>query len=100
VVGVTPPTYSGSVTRRVIEADEVGWCHNCGTLQLFRDAAWLAVPYVYRNYEPVPCCSVCRESEPWELGVFTQSSVYASCAAAQHVTFWGTDDCDECGLLL
>ncbi len=93
-----PVAYTGRVVKRSIERDEVGWCHNCGTLQLFHDAPWLAVPFVYRDYVRVPCCSVCREAEPWELGVFPQKGAsFVECAALGHVTWWDNDGCDECG---
>jgi hypothetical protein len=85
----------GRVVRRVMPLDEVGWCHHCGTLQLFRDAPWLPVPFVFGDREPVPCCVECREAEPWELGVFAMPITLAECAEARHVT-WGPPECESC----
>lgn len=48
---------------------EIGWCHNCETWQLLRDAPWLPNPYT-TAHELTPCCVTCREEEPWDFGVF------------------------------
>ncbi len=79
---------------RAFEPGDVGWCHNCGTLQLFEAAVWLTMPIMGAKSEVVPCCPVCCEW--WEFGVFPQSNVYIGCAERQHVTFWDTDGCDDC----
>ena len=50
----------------------IGWCHNCETFQLLRDAPWLVTPYA-GGRKPVPCCVVCREEEPWGFGVWDMS---------------------------
>lgn len=41
--------YEGVVVTRVVEADEVGWCHNCGTLQLASAAPWLDISWITRR---------------------------------------------------
>jgi len=88
----------GGILKREMEpSTEVGWCHQCGTLQLMRDAPWLAVPFIYEHYEPVPCCAVCREDEPWELGVWEVDLGLTACAEARHVT-WMPDRCEQCGI--
>lgn len=88
------------IVRDMNTATEVGWCHHCGTLQLMRDAPWLPVPYIYEHDRPVPCCAECRESEPWEFGVWELPYAEGDpdlreCAAARHVT-WRPDMCEEC----
>ncbi len=90
------PQARGRILRRIMPLDEIGWCHHCGTLQRFADAPWLPVPSIYGDVQRVPCCVVCRENEPWEMGVFPMPATLDACARARHVT-WGPDDCDECG---
>jgi hypothetical protein len=75
--------------------DRVGWCHNCGTLQLYRDAPWLKVSWYPVDAERVPCCVVCRDNETWELGIAPVPEAPVSCAAAQHVT-WAPPVCETC----
>jgi hypothetical protein len=38
--------YESVVVKRKVEADEVGWCHNCGTLQLASAAPWLDIAWI------------------------------------------------------
>jgi hypothetical protein len=69
-------------------------------LQLLRDAPWLPVPDIYGDREPVPCCVECRESEPWEFGVWDlphedDGDELRECAAAGHVT-WNPTLCEQC----
>jgi hypothetical protein len=92
----------GRAVDRDVPADEIGWCHQCGHLQLFRDAPWLPCPDIYEDREPVPCCAFCRTAEPWEFGVWDVSAhcpdveVLRPCAEVRHVT-WLPDRCEECG---
>ena len=72
---------------------EVGWCHNCGTLQLYRDAPWLT--WLGPGTKPEPCCVVCREEEPWGLAVWDAPENLRLCAQRRHVTHG--EGCDECG---
>jgi hypothetical protein len=46
---------------------DLGWCHQCETLQRLEDAPVLWVSYLE---EELPCCVVCREGEPWGYGVW------------------------------
>lgn len=93
----------GRATKRETPADVVGWCHQCGTLQLLRDAPWLPVRWIYDDDEPVPCCIECRESEPWEFGVWDlpyqdgdpELRELRKCAEARHVT-WDPTLCEQC----
>jgi hypothetical protein len=85
-----------ALNREMNPADEVGWCHNCGTLQLLRDAPWLPVPAIFGHAHPVPCCCVCREDEPWEFGVWPMPACLKACGAQRHES-WSPLPCDVCG---
>lgn len=73
----------------------MGWCHQCGTLQLLVEAPSLVVD---ADFDPIPepCCVECRESEPWCMAVFpvTDEGLRA-CAIARHVT-WNPTACETC----
>lgn len=44
--------YEGVVVTRVVNADEIGWCHNCGTLQLASAAPWIDISWItQRSHE-------------------------------------------------
>jgi hypothetical protein len=91
----------GKFMNREITPDEIGWCHNCGTLQLFRDAPWLTLGWM-GDGERHPCCFVCRESEPWEFGVWPVAQhgggeSLIPCALAHHET-WNPGVCEQCSL--
>lgn len=74
---------------------EMGWCHQCGTLQLWADAPRLVVAWADDDV-PERCCIVCRESEPWSLAVFPlEDQALRSCCAANHVT-WSPGVCESC----
>lgn len=85
--------YHAEVVDREIDSGEVGWCHQCGTLQLFTEAPWLEIPY-WRD-EVHPCCIVCGDSEPWEMGVFPMPDELHNCARLLHVT-WSPPACETC----
>lgn len=91
--------YEASAVNRQIDPHSVGWCHQCGTYQLFTDAPWLPIPYWGNTVHP--CCVECRESEPWEMGVW-EDPEYADlveCAVARHVS-WTPGACETCAGLL
>jgi hypothetical protein len=74
----------------------VGWCHSCGTHQLLQDAPWLPNPYT-GDHELVPCCIVCREVEPWGLGVWDMER---QCARGEPVPGkWGVFAVHTCAQL-
>ena len=50
-----------------MNAQDLGWCHHCETLQRLEDAPVLWVGYLGKE---VACCAICREDEPWEFGVW------------------------------
>lgn len=87
-------TYHGQMLRREIDHNEVGWCHQCGTLQLFIEAPWLPIPYWGNAVHP--CCSRCRESEPWEMGIWDVTGRgLEECARLCHETS-DPSQCEEC----
>ena len=83
----------GIFTKRSMPVGEIGWCHQCGRLQLLRDAPWLALPRLGMPWEvdwptePMPCCVECREAEPWELSVFPMEEKMRACAEAGHFSW-------------
>lgn len=71
----------------------VGWCHQCGTLQLLEDAPvldWMG------DGDPEPCCVVCREEEPWSMAVFPMPASMEVCGSERHVS-WSPAPCEVCG---
>jgi hypothetical protein len=46
---------------------DLGWCHNCETLQRLEDAPVLWVGYLDKE---LPCCGICGADEPWDDGVW------------------------------
>ncbi len=94
----------GVIVQRVMPPGEVGWCHQCGTLQLLEDAPWLDLDWLRTPMGGVPpmldvpaqpCCVRCRESEPWELGVWPVDESLRNCAMQLHET-WSPDRCEQC----
>lgn len=74
---------------------ELGWCHHCETFQLLSDAPCLIVSYWLELGEdwPRPCCVVCREGEPWELGVWDTVQFVE---AFDHCSVCGAGDGEPC----
>jgi hypothetical protein len=78
---------------------EIGWCHQCGTVQLLVDAPWLRTDLGIPSDSPEapePCCVVCREDEPWDLAVFPMPESMRRCAEERHET-WAPVPCEVCG---
>lgn len=73
---------------------EVGWCHQCGTVQLKTEMPAESLPW---TDGPEPCCVECRD-EPWGLGVWDKGRHLPGCpwhtaGAAREVDWTPAFDC-------
>jgi len=59
--------------------EPVGWCHQCGTIQLKREMPMESLPW---TDGPEPVCVICLD-EPWGLGVWPKGDHSSTCPTIQ-----------------